>query len=440
MSAQPADATNQLRVHSDLVPEFSASCSDTPESETPLSMRQLAEIAVRQFYQCEGMSPPKLIIWLGSPLQGAMGADLLARIKCHGPSAIGRQLWELLARNDADAWYISEQVMDSIRSQVWAEAWEMVGRDIGHQIDMRIGRMAHSPSQHYRVWPHIVTVRTNIDTSTDEITDTPPSWESPHAREITNLLNQNEVLKHQYDLGESGEAIAHCLDYLVNEAGNSKFQASDPIVPYTSAQHARTKALYQIAQNCDWIWCFEGACILTEQWRASSRDSMGRLHCENGPALKYSDGTSFYLWHGVQVPRWVIETPSEITFQKIDDERNSEVRRIMIERYGLASYVVDSGFKRVQAMPSNHPIVGLRTASLWVQTLEYDEPLVYVDLLNSTAEPDGTTRRYMLRVDPSAYDGDTVRYVHAAAASTWRDADGQLIYTDWRDYAPSFES
>jgi hypothetical protein len=29
----------------------------------------------------------------------------------------------------------------------------------------------------------------------------------------------------------------------------------------------------------------------------------------------------------------------------------------------------------------------------------------------------------------------------AAAASTWRESiDGELVYKDWRDYAPVFES
>jgi hypothetical protein len=65
---------------------------------------------------------------------------------------------------------------------------------------------------------------------------------------------------------------------------------------------------------------------------------------------------------------------------------------------------------------------------------------VYVDLLNSTPEPNGEVKRYMLRVDPKAYDGEAELNVHAAAASTWRNADGSLTYQNWRDYAPDAES
>jgi hypothetical protein len=55
------------------------------------------------------------------------------------------------------------------------------------------------------------------------------------------------------------------------------------------------------------------------------------------------------------------------------------------------------------------------------------EPVVFVDLLNGTPEPDGTVKRYLLRVDPSAYGGEASRYVQAAVASTWRNADGNLV-------------
>ena len=63
-----------------------------------------------------------------------------------------------------------------------------------------------------------------------------------------------------------------------------------------------------------------------------------------------------------------------------------------------------------------------------------------MDLLNSTPEPDGTVKRYLLRVDPNAYGGEASRFIHAAVASTWRNADGSLTFSDWRDYDPDAES
>jgi hypothetical protein len=112
----------------------------------------------------------------------------------------------------------------------------------------------------------------------------------------------------------------------------------------------------------------------------------------------------------------------------------------MIDRYGAAKYVTDSSSIVVHELPENHSTVGLRTARLLRKDVPGDEPIVYVDLLNSTPEPDGSVRRYMLRVDPGAYDGEASRNVQAAAASTWRNADNSLAYRKWQDYQPIAES
>jgi hypothetical protein len=82
----------------------------------------------------------------------------------------------------------------------------------------------------------------------------------------------------------------------------------------------------------------------------------------------------------------------------------------------------------------------LQTARLLVKEVKDDEPLVMIDMLNSTPEPDGTTKRYMLRVDPKAYGGEATKDCHAAMASTWRNPDGTLVFAKPEHYKPIFES
>ena len=164
-----------------------------------------------------------------------------------------------------------------------------------------------------------------------------------------------------------------------------------------------------------------------------------RLHNATGPALR-CDVENLYFWHGVMVPAFVVLRPEWITLKHIETETNAEVRRVMIDRYGSKRYLADSMATVVQELPADHPIIGLRTAKLLRKEVPNDEPIMMVDLLNSTPEPDGSVKRYLLRVDPNAYDGAASRDCLAAVASTWRMPDGSLAFKSPQDYSPVFES
>ena len=73
----------------------------------------------------------------------------------------------------------------------------------------------------------------------------------------------------------------------------------------------------------------------------------------------------------------------------------------MIERYGQARYLQDSGAKLVAED---------EFGSLYRKEIPNDEPLVMVRVKNSTPEPDGSEKIYFLRVPPS------VRTPHEAVA------------------------
>lgn len=48
-----------------------------------------------------------------------------------------------------------------------------------------------------------------------------------------------------------------------------------------------------------------------------------------------------------------------------------------------------------------HELIGARTGRLLRREIRDDEPIVIVDLLNSTPEPDGSVKRYQFRVPPN---------------------------------------
>jgi hypothetical protein len=168
-----------------------------------------------------------------------------------------------------------------------------------------------------------------------------------------------------------------------------------------------------------------------------------RLHCADGQAVAWADGWGVYAIHGVQIPfkrRHIVEHPEHITLAEIDAEQNAEIRRVMIERFGMVRYVRESGAKVVHSIGADHEIVGLRSAVLYCKNLADDEPIVCLDMLNTTPEPDGSTKRYMIRVDPKCYGGKAATDCLAAMASTYRYKDGSLLFKTPNEYAPSAES
>jgi hypothetical protein len=113
-----------------------------------------------------------------------------------------------------------------------------------------------------------------------------------------------------------------------------------------------------------------------------------RLHCADGPAV-VSDIEDLYFWHGILVPRLVIEAPEKLTPQMIDDEPNQEVRRVMIERYGYERYVSDGKIVHED-----------KTGRLIKKRNAHGDEIAVVSVVNGSKEPDGTYRRYVLSVPP----------------------------------------
>jgi hypothetical protein len=131
--------------------------------------------------------------------------------------------------------------------------------------------------------------------------------------------------------------------------------------------------------------------------RPALRIENDRLHCADAPAVcwpqpEWGGGESYYFWHGVQVPERVILAPEGLTAEKIAHEGNVEVRRIMIERFGVERYLRDSWAEKVSVDDYG---------TLWRVLLSRDEPLVLLQVLNSTPETDGSFRDYFLRVPPN---------------------------------------
>ena len=137
----------------------------------------------------------------------------------------------------------------------------------------------------------------------------------------------------------------------------------------------------ELYSNIHAFYATEAACFICERPTELNVNESGRLHCETGPALAYSDGWQLFSINGVRVPEWVI---NNITVELIEAEANAEVKRVAMERYGWGLYLKDSGCGLIDEYTDQlgHPI------RLWKKELgeDFSEPLVMVELTNSTIE------------------------------------------------------
>jgi hypothetical protein len=122
-------------------------------------------------------------------------------------------------------------------------------------------------------------------------------------------------------------------------------------------------------------------------------DARGRLHCPDGPALRYRDGWGAYAWKGVPVPAWMIEHPDWITPARIGDTFEPVRRNCMIDIMTPERFVACGGAERAAED---------QTGILWRKLWDYRGVTVgswsAVQVVNGTAEGDGSRKHYFLRV------------------------------------------
>ena len=147
----------------------------------------------------------------------------------------------------------------------------------------------------------------------------------------------------------------------------------------------RLEILEDISKSCMWWYPYSKVIVACERPVEIHMDDQNRLHNDNGPAIVMRDGWKIYSVHGVRLPSWIIEQTSNITVEKIEAERNTEIQRVMIERFGWDRYVSEARFSVIDY------------DERW-GTLRQKGDHVVLEVVNRSPEPDGSFRHYILPV------------------------------------------
>lgn len=150
--------------------------------------------------------------------------------------------------------------------------------------------------------------------------------------------------------------------------------------------------LCAVAEAVGWFWTLDAGVVAVEKAQAFRVNREGRLNCRDGAAVVHG-GAEIYAVGGVVVPREVVMESEKLTFARIMGEENLEVRRAMIEVVGSQRFV--------EMAPERRLVHQDRFGKLWEFPRPGDTAMRFVEVLNSTPEPDGSYKTYWLRVDPA---------------------------------------
>jgi hypothetical protein len=109
------------------------------------------------------------------------------------------------------------------------------------------------------------------------------------------------------------------------------------------AYHKNLISLWsQMNKACHWWFPFKHVILISDRHSAIHVDDRGRPHNTKGPAVEYRDGWKVYAHKGILVPEQLVENPQSLNITQIMDEKNAEIRRAMVDIYGIDRFVVDS--------------------------------------------------------------------------------------------------
>ncbi len=328
-----------------------------PADSTTRADRQAAEEGVRLAYQAAGMRPPGRIVWCNGPLDAAQSwaRDRLTWRKS-GP-AVRDQIGDELIRR------VTRVVQDKLVPRVWFEAVETMRKATsavdGAEIDQAFRTAVMAARQ--------------------------PTW--------AYVLRGSSALARLENPMRTWPTIERCafrpvtLDWL----GLAHFLRETQAV---AQETEPLRGLWSLAAHVGWVLAHRDCCWLVERPSDIRRDTARRLHSADGPALQFADGWSGYFWKGIRVRQEYIEDPQGITLQTIEGQRDIFVRRCMIEILTPQRFISMGGARKVHQD---------QTGTLWRRRWFDGDNWSAVEVVNATAEADGSFQRYFLQVPPECH-------------------------------------
>ena len=186
----------------------------------------------------------------------------------------------------------------------------------------------------------------------------------------------------------SGWWIAYLEFYLaINDLPGIKPADSDLVAKATAMRDAL---------KCHFWLPLDGICIISKHHTALRRDNQRRLHCTDGPAWAWADGTEIHALEGIRIPEWVVDSDVDPS-RFIADLDNAEQRRVAFANYGWDRAIEHLGMAAIDRHEDPH--VGSLYRLPDTLTIAGD-PMNLLVVRNASPHPDGTWATYGLTCPP----------------------------------------
>ena len=286
--------------------------------------REAAEDGMRLAYKEAGLDPPKIVIWLGSPIAGVMGCKLLKAINNRLPHIALPVKSEIsVGVSDGVSEGVRADVREGVRADVWdgvrysvAEGvWDSVSADVSAGVAKGV-RAGVSAGVAKGVSAGVAKgvsegvsagVRDRVSAGVwDGVWEgvSEGVWEGVRAAVwdgVCPSLTPAEISDSM------GKAI-----WGNHEAGWMAFYDYFQTHCFIDICN-KLDGLSTVAKNAGWWFPFREAVILTERPRSITVDEYGRSHSYLVPAIMYPDGWSVWCLHGTYIPNPVIHNKVTIT-------------------------------------------------------------------------------------------------------------------------------
>ena len=325
-------------------------------------------------------------------LQRQVASSIALRIDSHRRSGTWDQIWEQFSTH-------CESRLDSrIGPSLWVRLESRLRSALWEQLRSRIWQPLHGKLNEQFRRPVRPALGTDLEPQAIQYGDDPRDlrqrlvdirYQEAHLQRMKIYISMPGLEVVPRDV--TADIWEHCMGpWWCASAAFYEFCARIG-VSYALQQKQFLRLWLDQCRHTHWWFEYDGIVFVSNRPAVLRVDSAGRLHNERGAALDYGDGFRLSAIHGVRVDEDDVRHPERITVYRIEKERNLEVRRVLTSLYGHARYLKDSGATVVHQD---------ERGKLWQKRREGDTDLLMVEVTNSTPEPNGTARSYMLRVPP----------------------------------------